>query len=94
MKKQRPDIVSHFENLIDPRVEGKNRHLLTDIIVIAICGVVSGASGWEQIEIFGQAKQEWLEKFLELPNGIPGHDTFRRVISRLNTKIFQECFLS
>ena len=94
MKKQRPDIVSHFENLIDPRVEGKNRHLLTDIIVIAICGVVSGASGWEQIEIFGQAKQEWLEKFLELPNGIPGHDTFRRVISRLNAKIFQECFLS
>ncbi len=55
MKKQRPDIVSHFENLIDPRVEGKSRHLLTDIIVIAICGVVSGASGWEQIEIFGQA---------------------------------------
>ena len=94
MKSPKPDIATHFENLKDPRVEGKNRHLLIDIITIAICGVASGASGWEQIEIFGQAKQEWLATFLELPNGIPGHDTFRRVISRLNTKIFQECFLS
>ncbi|MDD2468718.1 MAG: ISAs1 family transposase [Desulfobulbus sp.] len=94
MKTQQPDIASHFESLKDPRVEGKNQHLLIDIIIIAICAVVSGASGWEQIEIFGKAKQEWLSTFLELPNGMPGHDTFRRVISRLNSKIFQECFLS
>jgi len=90
----RPDIASHFENLLDPRVEGKNLHQLNDIIIIAICGVVAGASGWEQIEIFGKAKQDWLSSFLQLPNGIPGHDTFRRVLSRINAKVFQDCFLS
>uniref|UniRef100_UPI00048EDCA2 transposase family protein n=1 Tax=Desulfogranum japonicum TaxID=231447 RepID=UPI00048EDCA2 len=67
-----PDIATHFENLKDPRVEGKTRHLLNDIVIIAICGVIGGASGWEQIEIFGKAKQEWFSNFLELPNGIPG----------------------
>jgi predicted transposase YbfD/YdcC len=94
MKTIQPDIASHFADLKDPRVEGKNRHLLSDIVIIAICGVVAGASGWEQIEIFGQAKEDWLATFLKLPNGIPGHDTFRRVLSRINAKIFQECFLS
>ncbi len=72
-KTLQPDIASHFGDLKDPRVEGKNRHLLIDIIIIAICAVVSGASGWEQIEIFGKAKQEWLASFLELPNGVLGH---------------------
>lgn len=94
MKTLQPDIITHFAELKDPRVEGKNRHLLIDILTIAVCGVVGGASGWEQIEIFGNAKQEWFATFLELPNGIPGHDTFRRVLSRIDAKIFQECFLS
>ncbi len=94
MNTVQPDIATHFENLKDPRVEGKNRHLLNDIVIIAICGVIGGASGWEQIEIFGKAKQEWFSNFLELPNGIPGHDTFRRVLSCINAKSFQECFLS
>jgi len=94
MKTSPPDIATHFVDLKDPRMVGENRHLLIDILVIAICGVVSGASGWEQIEIFGKAKQEWLGSFLELPNGIPGHDTFRRVLSRVNANVFQECFLN
>ena len=69
MKTQQPDIASHFESLKDPRVEGKNQHLLIDIIIIAICAVVSGASGWEQIEIFGKAKQEWLSTGYSAENG-------------------------
>lgn len=89
-----PSIAEHFANLKDPRIEKKNRHLLIDIIVIAVCAVIGGADGWEQIEIFGKAKREWFFTFLEMPNGIPSHDTFRRVLSRLNAKEFQECFLN
>lgn len=89
-----PSIVKHFANLKDPRIEKKNRHLLIDIIVIAVCAVIGGAEGWEEIEIFGIAKHEWFLTFLKLPNGIPSHDTFRRVLSRLNAKAFQECFLT
>ncbi|MCK5323760.1 MAG: ISAs1 family transposase [Desulfobulbaceae bacterium] len=94
MKEKKPAITEHFADLKDPRVEGKNRHLLIDIIVIAICSVISGASGWEHMQIFGKSKYEWFASFLELPNGIPGHDTFRRVLSRINSKTFQECFVS
>lgn len=94
MEKATPSIAEHFANLKDPRIEKKNRHLLIDIIVIAVCAVIGGADGWEEIEIFGKAKREWFSTFLKLPNGIPGHDTFRRVLSRLNAKAFQECFLN
>ncbi len=94
MQTAKPDIATHFAELKDPRVEGKNSHLLIDIIVMAICGVISGASGWEQIEIFAKSKHKWFGTFLDLPNGIPGHDTFRRVLSRLNAKKFQKCFIS
>ena len=94
MKKTAPTIAAHFAKLKDPRIEGKTRHLLIDIVVISICGVIAGATGWEQIEILGKAKRKWFSTFLELPNGIPSHDTFRRVLSRINSKIFQECFVS
>lgn len=94
MGKASPTVAAHFAKLKDPRIEKKNRHLFIDIIVIAVCAVIGDADGWEQIEIFAKAKREWFSTFLELPNGIPGHDTFRRVLSRLNAKAFQECFLS
>jgi len=94
MKETTPTIATHFAGLKDPRIEGKTRHLLSDIFVIVICSVIAGATGWEQIEIFGKAKQEWFATFLELPNGIPGHDTYRRVLSRINSKKFQECFVN
>ncbi len=94
MERATPALTIHFAALDDPRIEGKTLHLLNDIIVIAICNVIAGASGWEQIEVFGRAKQEWFSHFLELPGGIPGHDTFRRVLSRLNAKQFQKCFIS
>jgi predicted transposase YbfD/YdcC len=86
--------LNHFENLTDPRIERSKEHLLIDIVAIAILAVISGADGWVSIELSGKAKYEWLKGFLELPNGIPSHDTFSRVFARIEPKQFQECFLS
>jgi hypothetical protein len=86
--------LQHFANLNDPRIERSKEHLLRDIIAIAILAVISGADGWVAIEAYGNAKYEWLKSFLELPNGIPSHDTFSRVFARSEPQQFQECFLS
>ena len=94
MEDIKPELTIHFADLKDPRVVGQTSHLLIDIIVIAICSVIAGANGWEQIEVFGKARQDWFSRFLELPGGIPGHDTFRRVLSRIDAGQFQKCFLS
>lgn len=80
--------------MTDPRVERTKEHLLIDIVAIAILAVISGAEGCVGIETYGQAKSDWLKSFLELPNGIPSHDTFSRVFSRLEPQQFQDCFLS
>jgi len=85
-------IAEHFSELEDPRWHNK-RHKLLDIVVIAICAVICGADSWEDIELFGQSKEEWLKGFLELPHGIPSHDTFRRVFAVLDTEQFQICFV-
>jgi predicted transposase YbfD/YdcC len=82
----------YFVDLPDPRVVGRCEHKLLDIIVIAICGVLGGAEGWEDIEEFGVSKESWLRQFLELGCGIPSHDTFRRVFSLLDASAFQERF--
>jgi predicted transposase YbfD/YdcC len=84
----------HFANLKYPRIERSKEHLLKDIIAIAILAVLSGADGWVAIEAYGNAKYEWLKSFLELPNGIPSHDTFSRVFARIEPQQFQESFLS
>lgn len=81
-----------FAAIEDPRVERTKRHNLLDIIIIAICGVICGADGWVEIEEFGKAKEAWLKGLLELPNGIPSHDTFGRVFARLDPKQFERCF--
>ncbi len=86
-------IIDCFDELEDPRVERTKDHLLLDIITIAICGVICGADGWTGIEIFGKAKLPWFKTFLDLPNGIPSHDTFGRVFARLDPEVFQRCFL-
>jgi predicted transposase YbfD/YdcC len=83
---------SAFAAVEDPRVERSKRHKLLDIILIAICGVVCGAEGWVEIEEFGKAKEEWLKERLELPNGIPSHNTFGRVFARIDPKQFEACF--
>ncbi|MCA1607172.1 MAG: ISAs1 family transposase [Acidobacteria bacterium] len=77
----------------DPRMERTRLHRLVDILVIAVCATICAAETWQEIEEFGRAKESWFKKFLSLPNGIPSHDTFRRVFLRLNPKKFQEAFL-
>ena len=85
-------LVDHLQVIPDPRMEGKCQHKLSDIMAIVISGVLCGADDWNAIESFGYAMQEKLETFLELPNGIPSHDTFRRLFSILSPKTFQEFF--
>jgi predicted transposase YbfD/YdcC len=82
-----------FGELEDPRELGKVRHNLIDIITVAICGAICGANDWVGVETFGKAKEEWLHSFLELPYGIPSHDTFNNVFNKLSAKNFQECFI-
>ena len=86
-------LVEHFSSITDPRIDRTKRHKLIDILVIAICATICGAEGWEEFELFGQAKLDWFKSFLELPNGIPSDDTFRRVFARISPRQFQQCFL-
>jgi predicted transposase YbfD/YdcC len=82
-----------FSDLPDPR--GMNKiHKLHDLIVIAVMAVICGADGWAQVALFGRSKQKWFSTFLELPNGIPSHDTFGRIFSRLDPDAFERCFLA
>ena len=83
----------HFAEVTDPRVERGKLHLLVDILVIALCAVICGADTWVEMEAYGKAKYDWLKEFLALPNGIPSHDTFARVLARLKPEEFQRCFL-
>lgn len=85
-------ITEHFSSLDDPRSDNR-RHLLLDIIVIAICAAICGANTWVDVEIFGKAKYDWLKQFLELPHGIPSHDTFGRVFALLDAEQFQARFV-
>ena len=87
-------IAEHFSELEDPRADSGKRHLLLDIIVIAICATICGADDWVAVELFGQVKEEWLRTFLKLPHGIPSHDTFGRVFRVLDSEQFQQSFRS
>jgi predicted transposase YbfD/YdcC len=89
---KQPNLTSHFITITDPRIERGKAHRLIDIITIAICAVIAGAEGWVDIADFGEAKQDWFQTFLLLPNGIPSHDTFGRVFSLLDPKQFQTSF--
>ena len=86
-------IVEYFAALDDPRIDRTKRHKLLDIVTIAICGTICGADNWVDIELFGNCKEEWFKSFLELPNGIPSHDTFGDVFARLDPEQFQHCFI-
>lgn len=91
-KKPLEAIEEHFSKVNDPRKDRTKDHKLIDIIVIAICAVICGAEGWVDIELFGNSKLDWLATFLELPNGIPSHDTFGRVFSLIDAQQFQLAF--
>ncbi len=91
--KSHQTIEKHFAALKDPRSGNATLHVLLDILVIALCAMICGAEGWTEFEIWGRANETWLRTFLELPNGIPSHDTFGRVFARLEPKQFRRCFL-
>ncbi len=84
-------LFDHFSSLTNPRVERTKRHKLLDIVGLSLCGVLCGADGWTAIEEYGHAKEEWLRQYLELPNGIPSHDTIGRVFARISPTQFQDC---
>lgn len=86
----------HFASLSDPRSfhAPNQRHELIDMLVIAVCAVICGAEGWEDIEEYGHAQAAWFTEVLSLPHGIPSHDTFRRVLSRLDPDELTQCFIS
>jgi predicted transposase YbfD/YdcC len=83
----------YFEDLADPRLDRTKRHVLLDIVVVAVAASVCGADSWVDVAQWGQAKESWLQTFLELPNGIPSHDTFGRVFARLDSDAFVACFM-
>ncbi len=94
MEKASVAICDHFADLEDPRIDRTKRHKLLDIVTLAICAVICGADTWVDVEGFGQAKLDWFRTFLEVPNGIPSHDTFGRVFARLDPDQFRESFVS
>jgi hypothetical protein len=80
-----------FENLADPRMERTKRHSLLEIIIVAVCGTLGNANGWVDIERYGKTKLPFFRTFLELPNGIPSHDTFGRVFALLDSAALMAC---
>jgi predicted transposase YbfD/YdcC len=86
-------IICYFDDLTDPRVDRTKKHLLKDIIGLTICAVLSGCDDWEEIELYGRLKEQWLKTFLLLSNGIPSHDTINRVFANLNPEELRNCFI-
>jgi predicted transposase YbfD/YdcC len=86
-------LINEFAQIEDPRCDWKVEHKLIDILVIAVCAVIGEAESFEDIALYGRCKRGWLEQFLELPGGIPSHDTFRRVLMLVDPERFERCFL-
>ena len=83
----------YFSKLSDPRIHRNKKHLLIDIIILSIIAVICGAESWDSIEMFGKSKKKFLSKILQLPNGIPSHDTINRVFSLINATKFESLFI-
>jgi predicted transposase YbfD/YdcC len=87
------NFIDHFSGIPDPRIERTKKHKLIDILFITMAAVLCGCDEWEEIESYGEKKQGWLCKYLELPNGIPSHDTINRTISAIDPAVMQERFI-
>lgn len=86
-------LMTYFSGMKDPRIERTKRHLMDDILFISIAAVLSGVESWDEMELYGKNKQQWLSTFLELPNGIPSHDTFNRLFAAIDPDEFESRFL-
>jgi len=86
-------LIEHFSILPDFRVDRTKKHNLTDILFIAVCTMICGGEGFTDMEDFAETKEDWLRQYLELPGGIPSHDTFRRIFSILDPEEFMACFM-
>ncbi len=91
--KAESSVLSFFASLPDHRIDRTKLHLAEDIVFISIASVLCGADTWDEMEDFGHSKIEWLKTILELPNGVPSHDTFNRFFSSLDPDAFEICFL-
>ena len=90
-----PDPRPYFADISDPRRSTKNKlHPLSDILMIVFCSVLSGVEDWVGMEMFGREKKDWFRKFLDLPNGIPSHDTLSDVMGRLKPDVFSQAFMA
>ena len=85
-------LMESFADMPDPRVVGRTDHHLLDILVLTVCAVVCGADDWEAVEMWGEAKLDWLRQYIPLKNGIPSHDTIGRLFAAMNSTTFQACF--
>jgi hypothetical protein len=94
MSQAKLSIAEHFADIPDPRREHGRLHPIGDIFALALCAVIAGANSWEQVEAFGQAKFDWLKGRLRLPNGVPSHDTIRRVFCLVRPCHFESCFVA
>jgi predicted transposase YbfD/YdcC len=98
MVDKRPRIIGHvvgsFSELKDPRIDRRKRHSLVNILVMSLCATICGAEGWDDFVDYCEGRRKWFETFLDIPNGVPSADTFRRVFERLDPKKFNECFVA
>jgi predicted transposase YbfD/YdcC len=85
-------ILKHFRPLRDPRLKRRQKHPLVNVLVMALCGVIAGADGWEPLAVFAKARADWFATFLNMPDGVPCADTFRRVFCALEPRAFEACF--
>lgn len=88
------EFIEHFSILPDLRVDRTKKHNLIDILFIGVCTMICGGEGFTDMEDFAETKEEWLRKHIELPGGIPSHDTFRRVFSTMDPDAFLACFMA
>ncbi|MDD3437781.1 MAG: ISAs1 family transposase, partial [Candidatus Gastranaerophilales bacterium] len=90
---EKTSLHKYFGKIKDPRINRKKKHKLLDVIVLTVIAVICGAESWDSIEEFGKSRIDFLRKILELPNGIPSHDTFNRIFSIIKPGYFEKFFI-